>query len=138
MSTYPPWPNKGPLLGSGEGTIPMCRLNPARAAPPRRLVIPLVLRRGGGAAIADAARATGGGRVARLAEPVEAAVVDEVAVHVEGGGVGRVVAVHHHELHLVGGLPVPLPLVDEPIVDLLQVQPRRLGQRHLLTLLLNT
>uniref|UniRef100_A0A0E0KIH8 Uncharacterized protein n=1 Tax=Oryza punctata TaxID=4537 RepID=A0A0E0KIH8_ORYPU len=69
MSTYPPWPNKGPLLGSGEGTIPMCRLNPARAAPPRRLVIPLVLRRGGGAAIADAARATGPAPSTRPAPP---------------------------------------------------------------------
>ena len=32
-------------------------------------------------------------------------------------------------------LPVPLPLVDEPVVDLLRVQPRRLRQRRLLQLL---
>jgi hypothetical protein len=32
-------------------------------------------------------------------------------------------------------LPVPLPLVDEPVVNLLRVQPRRLCQRRLLQFL---
>jgi hypothetical protein len=69
-----------------------------------------------------------------LAEPVQPAVVDEVAVHVEG--IGGVVPVHHQVVHLLGWLPVPLPLVDEPVVDLLQVKPGRLSQCHLLSLLL--
>ena len=63
----------------------------------------------------------------------------EAGVDVErGGGVlrGRVVEpVHDRELHLLRRLPVPLPLVDEPVVDLLLLQPRRLGQRNLLHLL---
>jgi hypothetical protein len=32
---------------------------------------------------------------------------------------------------------VALPLVNEPVVDLLQVKARRLSQHHLLALLLN-
>ena len=69
-----------------------------------------------------------------LTEPVKPAIVDEMAVHVKG--VGAVVPVHHQVVHFLRWLPVPLPLVDEPVVDLLQVKPGRLSQCHLLSLLL--
>jgi len=72
--------------------------------------------------------------IAALAEPVQPAIVDEVPVHVEGPS--WVVPVHHQVVHFLRWFPVPLPLVDEPIVDLLQVQPSRLCKRHLLSLLL--
>jgi hypothetical protein len=54
-----------------------------------------------------------------LTESVQPGLVEEVAVHVEG--VRVVVAVHHQVVHLLRRLPVTLPLVDEPVVDLLQV-----------------
>jgi len=72
--------------------------------------------------------------IVALAEPVQPAIVDEVPVHVEGPS--WVVPVHHQVVHFLRWFPVPLPLVDEPIVDLLQVQPSRLCKRHLLSLLL--
>jgi hypothetical protein len=56
-----------------------------------------------------------------LAEPVQPTIIDEVSIHIEGAGC--VVTVHHQVVHLLRWLPVPLPLVDEPIVDLLQVKP---------------
>lgn len=39
---------------------------------------------------------------------------------------------HHSQMHVLRRLPVPLPLVYEPVVDLLLIQPRRLRQRHLI------
>jgi hypothetical protein len=44
-------------------------------------------------------------------------------------------ALHEREPHVLGRLPVPLPLVDEPVVDLLRVQPSRRRQPHLVLLL---
>jgi len=63
---------------------------------------------------------TGGGRAARTA----AAAVRSQPVICCGQ--------RHRRLRR---LPVALPLVDEPVVDLLRVQPRRLRQRRLLQLL---
>uniref|UniRef100_A0A0E0GT75 Uncharacterized protein n=1 Tax=Oryza nivara TaxID=4536 RepID=A0A0E0GT75_ORYNI len=64
---------------------------------------------------------------------------DEAGVDVDverrrGIGALVVVGLHDGELHLLRGLPVALPLVDEPVVDLLLLQPRRLGEGDLLHL----
>ena len=44
-------------------------------------------------------------------------------------------AFHERESHVLRRLPMPLPLVDEPVVDLPRVEPRRLRQRQLLRFL---
>jgi len=49
------------------------------------------------------------------------AISHERAIQVERSGVLWVKAFHHHERHVLRGLPVPFPLVDEPVVDLLLV-----------------
>ena len=40
-------------------------------------------------------------------------------------------ALHEREPHVLRRLPMPLPLVDEPVVDLLRVQARHRGEPHL-------
>ena len=42
---------------------------------------------------------------------------------------------HEREPHVLGRLPVPLPLVDEPVVDLLRVEPGQRGEPHLILFL---
>jgi hypothetical protein len=49
------------------------------------------------------------------------AVSHELAVHVEGSGVLWVESFHHDKRHVLGWLPMPFPLVDEPVVDLLLI-----------------
>jgi hypothetical protein len=70
-------------------------------------------------------------------QPAVHAVGHEGPVHVQRRR-GVEAALHHHRQRrhvLRCRLPVPLPLVDEPVVDLLLVQPCSLLQRHLLRLL---
>ena len=65
---------------------------------------------------------------------------DRACVEVErcpGGGSTSSDALHERGPHVLRRLPVPLPLVDEPIVDLLRVQPSHRSQPYLILFLQN-
>ena len=81
------------------------------------------IRASAGEVLAPLHAETGGGRVARTAAAAAAAVRAQPVI---------CCSQRHRRRRR---LPVALPLVDEPVVDLLRVEPRRLRQRRLLQLL---
>lgn len=62
-------------------------------------------------------------------------VTHEVAFHVERRCILRMEPVHDHELHVLGWFPVAFPLVYEPVIYLLLVEPSWFCQSNLLCLL---
>lgn len=53
-------------------------------------------------------------------------VAREMAVLVEFGLQVVIITVPRDELHLLGRLPMALPLINKPVVDLLLIEARRL------------
>lgn len=58
-----------------------------------------------------------------------------MAIEVKGSSIGMVKPLHAHELHILRRLPVPFPLVYEPIIYLFLIQPSGFRQRQLFCLL---